>query len=475
MGSAETSGSGQAGVPEDGLAGAARRLAILAIVLPLMLSVLDSSIVNVALPSIGRDVGADPARAIWVVKIYLLVVVMLLLPLASLGEIIGYRLISRTGVVIFTAASLACAMTRSAEALTVARAVQAVGAAGILSVNVALTRFIYPRRLLGRGIGMIAFTVATSNAIGPTVASAILAVASWPVLFLVNVPLGLLALVASRTLPRTPTASGRRLDAPAVGLYMLAIVLLVLCIDAIGESRPPWLVGALAAALVLALVLLVVRERRREVPLLPTDLLRIPMFRLSVLTSICSFVAFTMAFVALPFFIQGALGQSETMTGLLMTPWPLTTAIMAVVSGRLADRYPAGILGGLGLFAFAAGLGLLALLPPHAALADIGWRMAVCGFGFGLFQSPNNRAMIGAAPLVRSGAASGMLGTGRMLGQTLGASLTGLIVALGTAQAFAIALGVAAAIAALGALVSLSRLSLPPPARPAGIGTEGRP
>lgn len=442
----------------DGLPLPQRYWGILAIALPLTLAVLDSSIVNVALPSIGRDLGADPATSIWIVKIYLLVVMVLLLPLATLGEIVGYRLISRTGVVIFTASSLVCATTGSVEALTVARGVQALGAAGILSVNVALTRFVYPRMLLGRGIGMIALVVATSSAIGPTLASSLLAIAPWPVLFLINVPLGLLSLLASRTLPITPRAEGRRLDPASAALYILTLTLFIGGIDAIAHSQGLYYLAFIAPAFLVAGFLLLRRQRQISPPLVPVDLLQIPIFRLSVLTSICSFAALTMAFVALPFFIQGPLGKDEVITGFLMTPWPAMTGLAAILAGRLADRYPAGLLGGFGLILLAVGLGLLSILPAHASALDIVWRMGLCGAGFGLFQSPNNRAMIAAAPIERSGAASGMLGTARMLGQTTGAACTALILAHGGPGGFVLTLIIAAIVAAFAAAVSCLRL-----------------
>ncbi|HVC12111.1 MAG TPA: MFS transporter, partial [Burkholderiales bacterium] len=167
----------------DGLPLPQRAWAMLAIGLAITMSVLDSAIANVALPTIASDLHATPADSVWVVNAYQLVITVLLLPLASLGEIIGFRRIYRTGLAIFTAASLGCALSHSLLGLSLARLVQGVGAAGVLSVNAALVRFIYPRRLLGRGIGIIAFVVAVSAAAGPTVAAGILAVASWPWLF----------------------------------------------------------------------------------------------------------------------------------------------------------------------------------------------------------------------------------------------------------------------------------------------------
>jgi DHA2 family multidrug resistance protein-like MFS transporter len=441
----------------DGLPPPQRRWAMLAIGLAIMMAVLDGAIANVALPTIARDLRADPADSVWVVNAYQLVITMLMLPLASLGEIVGYRRIYRIGLAVFTLASLACALSDSLVVLTLARVVQGVGAAGVMSVNAALVRFIYPRRELGRGIGIIALVVASSAAVGPTVAAGILSVASWPWLFAVNVPLGIATLFAARALPRV-TRAARRFDVASALLNALFFGLLIVAIDSIGHGgRALYVVLAFAGA-GLSGVALVMRQLPQPSPLLPVDLLRIPLFALSITTSVCSFTAQMLAYVAIPFYFQDVLGRDAVSTGLLMTPWPMATAVVAPVAGRLADRYSAGILGMLGLFAFAAGLALLALLPDSPSVADIVWRMALCGAGFGMFQSPNNRAIVNSTPAERSGGASGMLGTARLLGQTTGAALVALMFGVAGAQATYWALGAAAVIALFAAAVSGSRL-----------------
>ena len=198
-------------------------------------------------------------------------------------------------------------------------------------------------------------------------------------------------------------------------------------------------------------------------PLLPIDLLRIPICAISIVTCVCSFAAQMLALVALPFHLQ-TIGYSAVETGLLITPWPLATAVLALIAGRLADRYPAGLLGLLGLMGFAAGLAGLALLPQRVGTLDIVWRMALAGAGFGLYQSPNNRAMQAAAPRARSGGASGLQSMARLLGQTIGASLTALLFSrLGGNGAIA-AIWLGAGFGLLGALVSAIRLTdLPQP------------
>ena len=204
-------------------------------------------------------------------------------------------------------------------------------------------------------------------------------------------------------------------------------------------------------------VFLVRRQLGRSAPLLPVDLLRIPLFRLSVATSVLSFAASMLAFVSLPFYLQGSLGWTATQTGLLMTPWPVATAIMAPIAGRLADRHSAGLLGGIGMATFTVGLLLLATMPAHSGAIAIGLRMGLCGLGFGFFQSPNNRAIVSSAPLHRTGGASGMLGTARLLGQTFGAALVALIFSV-SQHGVTLALLIAAGFAASGAVASLLRL-----------------
>jgi DHA2 family multidrug resistance protein-like MFS transporter len=442
----------------DGLPLPQRYWAILTVALAIAMSVLDGAIANVALPTIARELQASPAGSIWVVNAYQLAITILLLPLASLGEILGYRRIYWVGLAVFTLASLCCALSHTLLTLTAARILQGIGAAGIMSVNGALVRFIYPRRMLGRGIGINAVVVAVSAALGPTVAAGILAVASWEWLFAVNVPIGLVALVAARALPATRLAQ-RRFDYLSAGLNALFFGLLITAIDAAGHGESGVSVGLEAAGAIAAGLALVMRQLPQTSPLLPVDLLRIRIFALSIATSVASFIAQMLAYVGLPFFMQDVLGRNQVETGLLMTPWPLATAVIAPIAGRLSDRYSAGLLGGIGLAAFALGLALLALMPVQPSAADIIWRMAVCGFGFGLFQSPNNRTILGSAPRERSGGASGMLGTARLLGQTVGAALMALMFGLFDHHATTAALALAAAFAAAGSVISLTRLA----------------
>jgi len=446
---------------EDGLPLPQRYWAILTLVTGLVVSVLDSAIANIALPTIAREIGASPAQSIWVVNAYQLAMVVSLLPLASLGDIFGYRRIYVIGLAVFTIAALVSALSHSLAMLALGRALQGLGAAGMTSVSIALVRFTYSRRQLGRGIAMIAVAVSISSAAGPTVASAILAVASWPWLFAVSVPIGLVTLGLSlRLLPYTPPAP-HRFDLASAFLSAVASALLVGGINGIGHGQAvPFVMIELSGAIFAGYVL-VRRQAALSLPLLPIDLFRRPMFALSVTTSLCTFVAQGIVFVTLPFYFQDVLGRSQVETGLLMTPWPATVAIIAPFAGRLADRYPAGILCGMGLAVLTLGFVLLAALPAQPHPADIVWRMMICGFGFGFFGLPNNRAIVTSTPRERSGGAGAIQSTARLLGQTVGAALVALIFGFagpsgGTGPTVAILL--AAGFAAIAAVLSVFRM-----------------
>jgi MFS transporter, DHA2 family, multidrug resistance protein len=444
--------------PADGLPAPRRYWAIAAIILAISMSVLDSTIVNVALPSMAHDFRASDAASVWIINAYQIAILVALLPLASLGEIVGYRRVSQCGLAVFTLASLACALAPTLAILCIARVVQGLGAAGIMSVNSALVRFTYPQRLLGRAIGINAFAVAIAAATGPTVASAILAIAHWRWLFAVNLPVGLITIViAVFALPETQRST-RRLNHVGVVLQVGTFALLLGGLQSFAHAAmTPVGIAEIAGGCALG-ILLVRHELGRDAPLIPFDLLRLRLFSLSVVTSIGSFMAQTAGLVALPFEIQHV-GHSAAETGLLMTPWPVGVAVAAPLAGRLADRYPAGILGSLGLLTMATGLFLLAVFPPDGTSVGLVWRMALCGLGFGFFQSPNNRTLIAAAPYARTGAAGGMLATARLLGQTLGAAGVAILFRAYPGRGSNLALSTAAAIALAAALVSASRLA----------------
>ncbi|MCL2724920.1 MAG: MFS transporter [Polyangiaceae bacterium] len=449
---------------------------MLVIILGIAVSVLDGTIVNLALPSITHQLHASASQAIWVVNAYQIAVLVMLLPLATLGDRVGYRRVYLVGMAVFVTASLVAATARSLDMLIAARALQGLGAAGIMGVNAALVRLTYPASYIGRGVAINSVVVATASVAGPSVAAAILSIASWPWLFAINVPFGLVTLtLAVRALPlNAVTASRLGFSLLDVLLNAAMFSLFFIGADALGVGKGRAAQVSRAAGWLLLLagiavgVLYVRRQRRLETPLLPVDLLRIPVFALSMGTSVSSFCAQMLAYIALPFLFLDSYGRSHAAAGFLMTAWPLAIVVMAPVAGRLIGRIADGLLGGAGLALMAVGLLLLALLPAQPANADIVWRMVLCGLGFGLFQSPNNHTIITTPPPHRAGAASGMLGTARLTGQTLGAVMLAAIFSFWNphdGKGPTIALLLAAACAAFGAVFSSLRLRQPRSAR----------
>ncbi len=390
---------------------------------------MDSSVANVALPTIARDLHATPASSILTVSAYQLAIVVSLLPLAALGDIYGYRTIYLSGVVVFTLASLGCALSGSIDTLIAARAVQGFGASGIMSVNAALIRYIFPQNRLGRALGYNALAISISATIGPSFASLVLSFASWPWLFAVNFPLGVLGFVIGvRNLPWS-VRSGHRFDILSAALTATTFGLLVIAINSASRDAPAWLLTLQVLFSALAGIWMVRRQLGVPAPLLPVDLLKVPLLALSAGTSVCTFVAQMSAFVALPFYMQSSLGLRATTIGFLIMPWPLAVGAVAPVVGRLADRYQPAIISSIGLSMLATGLIFLSLMPHNPGIVNVSWRMALCGGGFAMFQATNNRTIIAAAPKARSGAASGIIGTCRLLGQATGAALVALMLA----------------------------------------------
>jgi DHA2 family multidrug resistance protein-like MFS transporter len=453
----------------DGLPVPERYWAMAAIILGIALSVLDSTILNLALPDITRHFGASPAAAVWVVNAYQLATLALLLPCAHLGERVGYRRVYLVGLGVFTLASLACVLAPTLPMLAGARAVQGLGAAGMMAVNAALVRLTYPSHVLGRGIALNSVVVAASAVAGPTIAAFVLSVASWSWLFLIQLPMGVLVLLLGRrALPaNSAPPTGPRLHAPDVALNMAMFSLVFLAADAFGARRggaPDPRMMAVGAALLAAGVavgwLYMRRQLRQPVPLFPVDLLRIRVFALSMCTSVTAFSASTLALIALPFLLLEGQGRSHFEAGLLITAWPAAIVLVAPLAGRLIHRVPGGLLGGVGLALLSLGLTLLAFLPQQPATWRMATALALCGAGFGLFQSPNNHIIVTSPPLRRAGAASGMLGTARLTGQSLGAVLLGLIFSVAGVRdgGPTIALGLAAMLAGTASAFSLLRL-----------------
>ncbi len=458
---------------DDGLPGPQRRLAMIALMTATAMTVLDGTIVNIALPQIAMALKVTAGAAIWVANGYLLTAAMTLAIFAALASRIGYRNQYAGGLAVFTLASLGCALAPTLEVLIAMRLLQGLGASAVLSIGPAILRTVFPSRLLGRILGLNALMVAAMTAIGPALGGFLLSVSSWEWLFAINVPLGLIGLVLIvRAIPDERIAARGRFDSAGAVLSAVAMGALIMAAEACtkrGAALDALTWGATAVAAGIGFVW---RQRRADDPLLPLAIFASSRFSMAALTSLISFVGQGMAFIALPFLFQSNYGYSALHAALLFTPWPLGIILAAPQAGKLSDRYPPIALSSAGLAMFTLGLALLAMLPAHAATWDICWRGFVCGIGFGFFQSPNNREMLSNTAREHSANASGVLAIMRTFGQCFGAALMGIILAVFGSQlahgalasaaqdanAIRLSLWVAAAATALATIVSVSRL-----------------
>lgn len=441
----------------DGLPTPRRYVAIAAVSAGTALVVVDGAIATVALPTIARDLHVASSAVVSVVTVYQLVLVMMLLPFAGLGDRIGLKRMYQSGQIVFAIATALCFVAKSLAFLLAVRAVQALGAAMALSVSSALVRSIYPTRQLGRGLGINSVVVSSSAALAPTLGGLVLAIAPWPWVFASAVPFALVSLLLGRALPAPPPrdapfdARGAAMCAAMFGLVIGGLE------SAVHGAHPFLAAGAVLAGIGIGWTF-VRRQRGVAAPILPVDLLARPILALSTLGAFTAFVGSMTLLLSLPFRLQHGYGFHPSEVGAVIAPWPLTTMIVAPLAGWASDRYPAGLLGGIGMAVAIVALLFLAHLPPHPGYWDIAWRMSLCGSGFGMFLSPNARLIIGAAPRERAAAAGGLISTTRMVGQTSGATLVAALLAFGVGASGTPAL-VSAALALVAGLCSVTRLS----------------
>jgi DHA2 family multidrug resistance protein-like MFS transporter len=449
---------GGGGAPADGMPTPGRYLAITAISLGTILTVIDGQIAGVALPTIARDLKVDGSASVLVVTVYQLVLVMTLLPFSALGDKVGLKRLYQGGQLVFTIATGLCFFAKSLPFLLIVRAFQSLGAAAALSVMSALIRSIYPAKQLGRGLGLNSVFVSVSAALAPTAGGAILAIAPWPWVFAVGVPFAILSLLLGRVgLPDVPR---RAIGYDGLGaLYcVLTFGLTISGLEAGVHGGSPIVAGTIVGAGLIFALLMIRYEIAQPHPIMPVDLLRLPVLALSSAGALCAFMASMLLILSLPFRLQHGYGFTPSEVGAVIAPWPITTMFVAPTAGALSDKVPAGLLGGIGMAIATLALLLLALLPIHPSHIDIAWRMALCGAGFGLFLSPNARLIVGSAPRQRAASAGGLISTTRLAGQTIGATLVASLLAAGLGEGPVPAL-VSTGLAVVAGVCSLARLN----------------
>src|SRR5579863_2489763 len=412
-------------------------LGILAI--GVFMATLDSSIVNISLPTIAHYFGVPFSGAIeWVIIAYLVVIAGVLLTVGRLADMIGHKPIWAAGLIIFTTGSAICGASVSLGMLIAARALQGFGGALIFAISPAMLTSAFPPHERGRALGMNAVFVALGVSVGPTLGGAITENFTWRWIFYVNVPLGIIGIIATLRVLRESASRGRGRFDPA-GAISLGVGLVALTLGlSFGQEwgwNSPLLISTLIVS-VLGFVALVIVERRVSDPVIDFSLLRNRVFLSANVSLVLSFLALFAVSFMLPFYLEELRGYSILQAGLLLTPLPLAIAVFAPFSGALADRIGTRWLAAGGLTIACIGLVFISQLNAQSSTFDIIWRLVFIGIGQGLFQSPNNSALMGSAPRSRQGSASGFLATGRVVGQSVSVALAGAIfVSLGGSTA----------------------------------------
>jgi EmrB/QacA subfamily drug resistance transporter len=396
-----------------------------------LMATLDGSIVNIALPAIQTDLRVDLTSIEWVVVAYLLVVGGLLLPFGRLGEVLTFKRVYLIGFTIFTLASVCCGASPTVAALVTFRVVQGVGAAMIMAMGPAIVARTFPAGERGRALGLNAVSVSVGLSLGPALGGILTQVATWRAIFLINAPIGLLAILwAARVLPAEKPGHGQSFDVRGAALSGVALFALLLALSEgqqWGWASPP-IVGLLIAFVILGAAF-IAAERGSLQPMIDLALFRIRPFSAGLASVVVAFSGLFTATFLLPFLLEQGSGFSPIEAGLLLTPMPITMALVAPLSGLASDRFGPRVLASAGMAIMAGGLLSLTQLPVSFALPDLIWRLVLLGLGQGLFMSPNSSAVLGAVPRARLGTASGTLAQMRVNGQVLGVALSGAIVA----------------------------------------------
>ncbi len=432
-------------------------LAFLSVQLATCCAVLESTAVTVAVPAIAEEHAVSASAAIWVIGAPQILVVAMLLPLSALGDAASHRAVYLASLAGFLVTTLACALAPGFWLLVMARLAQSACVAGIMSVNFSLVRDQFSDKDLGKAIGMLAATVAVASAAGPAVSGFLLTIAGWRWIFWIMLPFGAAAFWVGRALLPRRTGRRGRLDRNSTALTAMMLGTVVAALYAVTYGLPANFAIVLALTGSGAALLLYRCSKDQPAPSFPFDLLRRMVLTLSFGSSVCAFTVQALTFVALPFLLLFHFGLTELEMALVLSIWPFATALIAPWIGRVSDRISAGLVGAAGLVLLAAGLGLLATAPTEATPVALGWRMAICGFGFSLFQTPNNRLVMFTSPRNRSGAASGMLALARQLGRAIGTAIAAATLITGNFSEASAALVIGALVAIMSAILSLAR------------------
>lgn len=418
-----------------------------AICISVFLSALDASITNTALPAIDDDLCIKDSRIIWVVTSYQMIMTAAIIPLSIYGDKFGQRSIFLNSILIFIIGSLLCGYSYNFYYLIIYRGLQGLGAAGIMGANTALIKEIYQSKRLGLGLGINALVIALGLAGGPVVSSFILTYLKWHWIFLINVPLGIIGFLLSFLFIPRNHGTKRDINILQILLYFCSLSIFIILLKELGE-QDIYINIILITTFIMLMIIFYNNEINSRHQIINIALMKRKSFMLQISATIIAYAAQGLAMVLLPFFFINNMGKPQIDIGILIAPWPIMGAIMAPLSGAMSDKISPDILGIIGLFILSIALFLLSFHNMSSQTLEITLNMALCGFGFGLFLSPNQHKIMASVNISISGMASGLLGTARLLGQSIGSAvfsfflisdiITGTIDALRVSSLFSI-------------------------------------
>lgn len=398
---------------------------LLNVVVMTFMATLDGSIVNVALPMMAEKLAVTTEAIAWVVTAYLIVIAITILIFGKIGDIIGKIKVFKFGIGLFTIGSLMCGLSDTFVFLVIARVVQAIGASGAMATNQGIITQVFPRSERGRALGMSGTAVALGSLVGPPLGGFIVSVLNWKYIFLINIPIGLFALImGSRVLPNIDNSNNERFDFKGAFLIIMVILTVfgsLIWGEDLGYSNPMIIGGFIIAAV--SLMVFINVERRMPIPLLQLEIFKNKLFSLSLLCAFISFVAISCSNIIQPFYLQNVMKLSPAVTGFILMAFPLILAIVAPISGYLSDIIGSEILTFLGLTFTSLGLFLMSTLNQHSSIFTLVIFVFIMSLGNGLFQSPNTSLIMSTVSLNRLGIAGSVNALIRNLGMVFGISM----------------------------------------------------
>lgn len=413
-------------------------MVMLAVSMGIFLGTIDGSIVNVALPTLRDELHTDLATVQWVVVSYLLVLTSMMLGVGRLGDMIGKKKIYMTGMAVFTGGSLLCGLAPTIGALIAFRVIQGAGAVMIQALGMGIVTEAFPSHERGRALGILGTVVSVGISVGPTLGGLLIGAVSWRAIFLVNLPVGITGVVlVRRYVPDWRPPGGQRFDRWGAALILITLLLLALGltlgpennwsalhISGVGDVQIGWLL----AGSVVGFVAFLVAEMRVRQPMINLRLFRDSLFSISLTTGVMVFVVVAGMFV-LPFYLEDVKGLNTVKVGLYMAVFPVALGVIAPIAGEMSDRFGSRGIALIGLALIAGSCVGMATLDENTTTFGYVIRMLPLGLGVGVFQSPNNSAVMGAAPRDQIGVVSGLLSLSRTFGQVVGVPVMGAVFA----------------------------------------------